>query len=181
MHARQTQALSELVREELAREQAQQSQAPLPPEPIRIQPPAAPEIQAPEPPRSHLPEPAPPQGAAMTNPSRWRQILARLRPRRIPVLLQLSAVECGAACLAMILSYYGRITTIADVRERCQVGRDGLSALDIVKAARSYGLRVRAVSLQEDDLSLITCPPLSIGSSTIFWLSSAPLLPGWRW
>src|SRR5262249_49771511 len=73
---------------------------------------------------------------------------------------QLSAVECGAACLAMILNAYGRRTTVAEVRARCQVGRDGLSALDLVQAARSYGLRVRAVSLQKDDLSLITCPAI---------------------
>ena len=44
--------------------------------------------------------------------------------------------------------------------DAAQVGRDGLSALDLVQAARSYGLRVRAVSLQEDDLSLITCPAI---------------------
>jgi ABC-type bacteriocin/lantibiotic exporter with double-glycine peptidase domain len=60
----------------------------------------------------------------------------------------------------MLLNYYGRKATIADVRERCQVGRDGLSALDLVKATRSYGLRVRAVSLQEDDLSLTTLPAI---------------------
>jgi ABC-type bacteriocin/lantibiotic exporter with double-glycine peptidase domain len=154
-HARQTRALSELVREERAREQAQRPQAP-----IRIQSPATPAVQVPEAPRPGVPEPAPPQAASTTRLSRWRQMLARLRPRRIPVLLQLSAVECGAACLAMLLSYYGHATTVADVRQRCQVGRDGLSALDLVKAARSYGLRVRAVSLQEDDLSLISVPAI---------------------
>jgi ABC-type bacteriocin/lantibiotic exporter with double-glycine peptidase domain len=76
------------------------------------------------------------------------------------VLLQLSAVECGAACLAMLLCYYGRKTTVSEVRHRCQVGRDGLSALDIVNAARNYGLRVRAVSLQEDDLRLVSLPAI---------------------
>lgn len=82
----------------------------------------------------------------------WRQ--------RVPVLLQLSAVECGAACLAMILSYYGRKTSVSEVRDRVGLGRDGLSALDIVKAARGYGMRVRAVSLQENDFRLVTLPAI---------------------
>ena len=69
-------------------------------------------VQAPRPapdiPRRHS-QPSPPS-AESAHPSRWRQIAARLRPRRVPVLVQMSAVECGAACLAMILSYYGRKT-----------------------------------------------------------------------
>ena len=160
LQARQTRELSELVREELAREQTQQPQAPPLPKPSSIQPPLAPGFRTPEPPRPIISAPPKQRPARPTRPSLWSQILSRLRPRRIPVLLQLSAVECGAACLAMLLSYYGRKTTVAEVRERCQVGRDGLSALDIVKAARGYGLRVRAVSLQEDDLRLVTLPAI---------------------
>ncbi len=80
--------------------------------------------------------------------------------RRVPVLLQMNTVECGAACLAMILSYYGRKTRIAEVSEQCGVGRDGLSALDIVKAARSYALRVRALSLQDNNFQGITLPAI---------------------
>ncbi len=83
-----------------------------------------------------------------------------LRGRRVPVLLQLSALECGAACLAMILSYYGRKTSVSEVRDRVGLGRDGLSALDIVKAARDYGMRVRAFSLQENDFRPVTLPAI---------------------
>lgn len=144
--ARQTRELADLVREALAREQVP------PPEPIRLQTPA--------PPSSPTAEPAALPSARAAKSPRWKRFIAGLRPRRVPVLLQLSAVECGAACLAMILSYYGRQTTVSEVRNRCQVGRDGLSALDLVKAARSYDLRVRAVSLQEDDLSLVTLPAI---------------------
>ncbi len=150
--ARQTRALGALIQEELAREQAQ---LPQPPEPTVLPgtwatipvPVAAPEM-------TRLP-PAQP-----ARPSLWRTLLAKLRPRRVPVLLQMSMVECGAACLAMILSYHGRRTSVSEVRERCQVGRDGLSALDIVKAARAYGLRVRAVSLQQNDLRLVSLPAI---------------------
>jgi ATP-binding cassette subfamily B protein len=80
--------------------------------------------------------------------------------RRVPVLLQVSMVECGAACLAMLLSYFGRKTSISEIREQCGLGRDGLTALGIVKAARKYGLRVRAVSLQENDFRLVTLPAI---------------------
>ncbi|HZO75820.1 MAG TPA: peptidase domain-containing ABC transporter [Ktedonobacteraceae bacterium] len=80
--------------------------------------------------------------------------------KRVPVLQQMTMVECGAACLAMILSYYGRKTSVSEVRSHCGVGRDGLSALSIVKAARSYGLRVRAISLQENDFRFVTLPAI---------------------
>ncbi len=76
------------------------------------------------------------------------------------MLQQLSMVDCGAACLAMILSYYGRTTSVSEVLERCGVGRDGLSALSIVKAARMYGLRVRAIALQENDFRGVTLPAI---------------------
>jgi ABC-type bacteriocin/lantibiotic exporter with double-glycine peptidase domain len=86
---------------------------------------------------------------------------SRLR-RRVPPVLQLTAVECGAACLAMILSYYGRQTRVAEIREAYGIGRDGLSALDIVKAARNYGMRVRAISIrgQMDELSFVSFPAI---------------------
>ena len=71
-------------------------------------------------------------------------LLARLRRRNVPVLLQLSMVECGAACLAMILGYHGRKTSVAECRERCTPGRDGVNAQSIARAARGFGLRVRA-------------------------------------
>jgi ABC-type bacteriocin/lantibiotic exporter with double-glycine peptidase domain len=82
------------------------------------------------------------------------------RRRRVPVLQQISMVECGAACLAMLMSYYGRQTTISQVREQCGIGRDGLTALSIVKAARNYGMRVRALSLQDNDFRYVPLPAI---------------------
>lgn len=73
---------------------------------------------------------------------------SRILRRRIPVIIQMSEVECGAACLAMILSYYGRHTRIIEIRQQIGIGRDGLSAFDLVSAARGYGFQVRAISLQ---------------------------------
>ena len=80
--------------------------------------------------------------------------------KRVPPVTQMSEVECGAACLAMILQYYGRKTSVSEIRDRYGIGRDGLSALAIVKAARNYGLRVRAVSLPNTDFRYVTLPAI---------------------
>ena len=72
----------------------------------------------------------------------------------------MSRVECGLACLAMILSYYGRKTTVSELRTRYTVSRDGLSALGIVRAARDYGMRVRAISLQQNDFRFVKLPAI---------------------
>jgi ATP-binding cassette subfamily B protein len=82
------------------------------------------------------------------------------RKRRVPEMRQVTAVECGAACLAMVLNYFGHATSISTVQERCGVGRDGLTALEIVKSARLYGLRVRAVSLKLDDFRYVALPAI---------------------
>lgn len=93
-------------------------------------------------------------------PTAWPLALQNLWLRRVPELTQMSAVECGAACLAMILSFYGRMSSISEIREQCGVGRDGLSALTLVRAARYYGMRVRAVSLQENDFRFVSLPAI---------------------
>lgn len=80
--------------------------------------------------------------------------------RHVPEMRQVTAVECGAACIAMILNYYGHAASISQVLERCGVGRDGLTALEIVKAARLYGLRTRAVSLDLEDFRFVTLPAI---------------------
>lgn len=72
----------------------------------------------------------------------------------------MSTVECGAACLAMILGYHGRETSICEIRDNCAAGRDGLSAWSIVQAARSYGLKVRAISLPGNDFRFISLPAI---------------------
>ena len=80
--------------------------------------------------------------------------------RRVPVLLQMNSVECGSACLAMILSYYGRKTGVGECRDACGVGRDGITAQTIAKAARSYGLRAKAFSLEPCDFRDLQLPAI---------------------
>lgn len=80
--------------------------------------------------------------------------------RRVPIRLQLSSVECGAACLAMILSYYGRNTKVAECYERLGIGRDGVTARSIANVARSYGLRVKAYSIETADFQYVQLPAI---------------------
>lgn len=84
--------------------------------------------------------------------------IARLRRRRVPVVRQMSAVECGAACLAMILGYHGRRTNVSECRDQLGIGRDGATALGIAQAARAFGLRVKAYSLNPSDFQFVALP-----------------------
>ncbi|ABX04512.1 MAG TPA: peptidase domain-containing ABC transporter [Herpetosiphon sp.] len=87
------------------------------------------------------------------------QLLKRYTQRRkVPVLLQMSQIECGAACLAMILTYYGYEMSVAECRERCGVGRDGISAKTLAQAARSYQLEVKAFSFTYESLLALRQP-----------------------
>lgn len=80
--------------------------------------------------------------------------------KRVPIRQQLNAVECGAACLAMILSYHGRKTSVEECREACNPGRDGLSARTIARAAREFGLRVKAYSLEPSNFKYVSLPAI---------------------
>ena len=72
--------------------------------------------------------------------------------KKVPQIMQMESVECGAASLAMILAYYGRWVPLDKLREDCGVGRDGTSAAGILGAAREYGLEARDFFLSIDDL-----------------------------
>ena len=71
---------------------------------------------------------------------------------KVPQVMQMEALECGAACLTMIAAYYGKWVPLEQVRKDCGVSRDGSSALNVVKAARGYGLDARGYRYEPEQL-----------------------------
>ncbi len=75
-----------------------------------------------------------------------------------PVLLQMHASECGAACLGSVLAYFGRWVPLTELREKCEVSRDGCSAASILRAARHFGLVCDGLSVRTEQLKSLPLP-----------------------
>jgi ABC-type bacteriocin/lantibiotic exporter with double-glycine peptidase domain len=83
------------------------------------------------------------------------RLWGRVRARRLPDIRQMTVMDCGAACLAMVLGYYGRHVSLEEVRQVTGVSRDGTNALSLLAAARRFNLRGRGVSIDIDRLPFL--------------------------
>ncbi len=80
-----------------------------------------------------------------------------------PLLLQTHATECAAACLCSVLAYFGRWVPLAELRDRCEISRDGSTAAGVLRAARHYGLKCSGFCGTAEQLKLKSLPLI------LFW------------
>ncbi len=82
--------------------------------------------------------------------------LGALGRRNLEHVQQMTAADCGAACLGMVLRYHGRERPLDELRDSMGADQNGVSALGILRSARSYGLRGRGVQVEDvEDLDLL--------------------------
>jgi NHLM bacteriocin system ABC transporter peptidase/ATP-binding protein len=92
-----------------------------------------------------------------------------------PVVIQMDATECGAACLVSVLSFHGRHIALEEARRLCGVSRDGTSALQITAGAEHLGMSCDGYSVESDELAELALPGIA------FWgFDHFVVLEGWR-
>lgn len=100
----------------------------------------------------------PPQAAAAGDPFRHPR-----RRIRTPTVIQMEAVECGAAALTSLFAHYGLWVPLERMREECGVSRNGVNALNLVKVARNHGFTATGLRRSWDQLADVKLPAI------VFW------------
>ena len=90
----------------------------------------------------------------------WIESLSIGLRRRLPVILQTEAAECGLACLAMVLGYHGLMTDLATLRSRHAISLKGMTLATLGKLAEDEKLGFRAVRLELQDIDKLRMPAI---------------------
>ena len=94
---------------------------------------------------------------------------------KTPLVMQTHATECGAACLGSVLGYFGRWVPFAELRQACEVSRDGASAGSLARVAKHYGLGCTGYRLTGTQVKSLRLPLI------VFWeFRHFVVLEGWR-
>jgi NHLM bacteriocin system ABC transporter peptidase/ATP-binding protein len=86
----------------------------------------------------------------------------KVKVKKVPVIMQMEALECGAACIAMVLAYYGKWLPLEQVRRDSGVSRDGTNAADLLMASRNYGMNAKLLKAEPRQLRGIDVFPCII-------------------
>jgi len=90
--------------------------------------------------------------------ARAEKLLNFRSPNRLPVILQAEGAECGLACMAMILGYYGHRTDLPSLRRRFSISSHGISLKALMDIAAKSELATRALKADPEDFDQITLP-----------------------
>ena len=85
-------------------------------------------------------------------------VAAKIRKHRLPVIQQTEAAECGLACLAMIINYYGYEIDMVSLRRENHVSLQGCTMADIVNMAHQYHFEARGVKLELEEMDQLDLP-----------------------
>lgn len=79
--------------------------------------------------------------------------------KKVHYVSQLGSMDCGIACLTMILNYYGCKSDIVDIGAEIQIGRDGMTLAQMKKIAEKHGFKFAAYQYNHEEKNLIEYLP----------------------